>query len=138
MIFMQEINVQSRKILTSKSELEESDNRGIPLQNLFFSMPEQVLILPKHSFLSGFIPELLNLFFFQGPLNRYLGAPQEKNGCHRKGDAEELSEATAKVGEQLSTRECAVQAALGGHLVRMGVHCMVNVSSFLTGLTGLM
>ena len=63
-------------------------------------MPKQVLILPEHNFLSGFITELLNLFFFQGPLNIDVapGAPQEKNGGHRKGDAEELSEPQLRWG----------------------------------------
>lgn len=68
--------------------------------SLFSPMPKQVLILPEHNFLSGFITELLNLFFFQGPLNIDVapGAPQEKNGGHRKGDAEELSEPQLRWG----------------------------------------
>lgn len=36
MSFMQEINLLEQKILISKSELEESDNRGIPLQDFSF------------------------------------------------------------------------------------------------------
>ena len=67
--------------------------------SLFSPIPKQVLILPKHIFLSGFNTELLNLFF-QAPLNIDVapGAPQEKNGGHRKGDAEELSEPQLRWG----------------------------------------
>lgn len=48
----------------------------------------------EYTFLRAFVTELLSLFFFQGPLNIDVapGAPQEKNGVHRKSDPEELRE----------------------------------------------
>lgn len=86
---------ESTRAEGSESGLEENLRWGYsPPGLLILTDTKQVLILPKYSSLKAFITELLCCVSFQGPLNVDVapGAPQEKNGVHRKSDADEMRE----------------------------------------------
>lgn len=87
---MEVLNLLELKGLTSASGLEERISRGDVLLQDFLSS----LILNKFSSCTSSVSYELSCVFFQGPLNVDVapGAPQEKNGIHRKSDVAEMRE----------------------------------------------